>query len=157
MTLHRRKRRLSAMRALGCAALAILFLLGAPPLSTSIVKSARAQISDEIQQAGIPFHEALAPYGEWRHSSRWGDVWVPQINADWRPYTVGHWIYTDDWGWYWVAAERETEWGLVVYHYGRWLLDPDFGWIWAGRRETKSVLASKYQDQLRWQPMNVAD
>jgi len=36
-------------------------------------------------------------------------------------------IYTDDWGWYWVAGEPEAQWGWVVYHYGRWVLDPDLG------------------------------
>ena len=43
------------------------------------------------------FRIALEPFGAWRHSNRFGDVWVPVNRArDWRPYTVGHWIYTDD-------------------------------------------------------------
>ena len=46
---------------------------------------------------------------------------------DWAPYTRGRWVYTDDWGWYWVSEQREAEWGWVAYHYGRWLLDPQVG------------------------------
>ena len=52
------------------------------------------------------------------------------VPADWRPYTRGRWIYTDDWGWYWEAADEEAAWGWVAYHYGRWVLDHDLGWIW---------------------------
>ncbi len=39
-----------------------------------------------------------APYGE---------VWVPDgVPPDWRPYEYGHWVYTDDWGWYWVSDDQ---------------------------------------------------
>jgi len=77
------------------------------------------------------FRIALEPFGAWRHSNRFGDVWVPVNRArDWRPYTVGHWIYTDDFGWYWVADDQEADWGWITYHYGHWYLDREFGWIW---------------------------
>jgi hypothetical protein len=85
---------------------------------------AYAQLSDEFQQA-------LAPYGEWRQHPRWGDVWVPdQRPRGWRPYSVGHWVYTDDWGWYWISDDDEADWGWVTYHYGRWILERGFGWFW---------------------------
>src|SRR5262249_36184610 len=42
------------------------------------------------------FRTALAPYGRWQRHSRWGDVWVPSNRTrEWRPYTVGRWVYTD--------------------------------------------------------------
>ncbi len=85
---------------------------------------AYAQLSDEFQQA-------LTPYGEWRQHPRWGDVWVPdQRPRGWRPYSVGHWVYTDDWGWYWISDDDEADWGWVTYHYGRWILERGFGWFW---------------------------
>ena len=64
---------------------------------------------------------------------RWGEVWIPtQVEAGWRPYKVGHWNYTNEWGWFWISDE---DWGWVTYHYGRWVLDADLGWIWIPRKE----------------------
>jgi hypothetical protein len=84
---------------------------------------AYAQVSEEFQQA-------LAPYGEWRQHPRWGDVWVPdQRPRGWRPYSVGHWVYTDDWGWYWISDDDEADWGWVTYHYGRWISERG-SWFW---------------------------
>src|SRR5262249_2892295 len=75
-------------------------------------------------------HAVLDPYGAWRRSRRFGEVWIPaNLSRDWRPYTVGHWVYTDDYGWYWVADDQEADWGWITYHYGRWDLDPDEGWV----------------------------
>src|SRR5262249_53874942 len=77
------------------------------------------------------FHTALEPYGVWQHHRRWGEVWSPShVARDWQPYAVGHWVYSQDYGWYWAPDEQEAEWGLVTYHYGRWALDDQFGWIW---------------------------
>jgi hypothetical protein len=94
----------------------------------SIVTPAQAQASVSV---GADFRVALEPYGAWRHHRRFGNVWVPASRArDWRPYTVGHWVYTDDYGWYWVADDQEADWGWITYHYGRWYRDADFGWSW---------------------------
>jgi len=77
------------------------------------------------------FRAALEPYGRWQRHARWGEVWTPADRPrDWRPYTVGRWAYTDDWGWYWVSDEPEARWGWVAYHYGRWMFDDDLGWCW---------------------------
>src|ERR1700722_3190291 len=75
------------------------------------------------------FHDALAQYGYWGYSDRWGLVWQPgQVDADFRPYySRGHWVYTDDYGWYWAS---EYPWGDIAFHYGRWVNDPDDGWLW---------------------------
>ena len=77
------------------------------------------------------FRAALEPYGRWQRHARWGEVWTPADRPrDWRPYTVGRWAYTDDWGWYWVSDEPEAQWGWVAYHYGRWIFDDALGWCW---------------------------
>ena len=79
----------------------------------------------------VEFRTALQPYGRWERHSHWGQVWVPENRPrGWRPYTVGHWAYTDDWGWYWVSDQVEDDWGWIVYHYGHWAFDGDLGWIW---------------------------
>jgi hypothetical protein len=73
------------------------------------------------------FVDKLQPYGRWTTHARYGRVWIPaKIAHDWRPYTVGHWTYSDDYGWYWVSDES---WDLT-YHYGRWAFDPQSGWLW---------------------------
>jgi hypothetical protein len=71
------------------------------------------------------FHEQLSPYGRWVERDGYGEVWVPYVAAGWRPYTTGHWVYTDQ-GWAWVADES---WGWAPFHYGRWFY-ADGGWGW---------------------------
>jgi len=95
-----------------------------------IVMPAHAQATAGVS-VGADFRVALEPYGAWRHNRRFGDVWVPANRPrDWRPYTVGHWVYTDDYGWYWVTDDQEADWGWIAYHYGRWYRDADYGWFW---------------------------
>ena len=87
------------------------------------------------------FYGQLAPYGDWVEVPTYGWVWTPHgVASDWRPYTLGHWVYSDDDGWVWVADE---EWGWATYHYGRWYWDsgrwrwvPPWGCLpwWCGRR-----------------------
>jgi hypothetical protein len=77
--------------------------------------------------AGVEyFHDQLAPYGRWVEREGYGVVWLPQVDAGWRPYTSGHWVYTDQ-GWAWVADEP---WGWAAFHYGRWYYDSEIGWAW---------------------------
>jgi len=77
--------------------------------------------------AGVEyFHAQLSPYGQWVQREGYGAVWVPQVRAGWRPYTTGHWVYTDQ-GWAWVADEP---WGWAAFHYGRWYYDAEIGWAW---------------------------
>jgi hypothetical protein len=78
----------------------------------------------------VEFRAALDPYGSWHRHARWGEVWTPANRPrDWRPYTLGRWVYTDDWGWYWNSDEPEARWGWVAYHYGRWVFDDELGWM----------------------------
>jgi hypothetical protein len=116
---------------LGRAALLIGLAAGSLAVvgpSNLMVTPAHAQASVSV---GADFRVALEPYGAWHHHRRFGDVWVPANRArDWRPYTVGHWVYTDDYGWYWVTDDQEADWGWITYHYGRWHRDADYGWFW---------------------------
>src|SRR5262245_26913723 len=114
----------------GVLALSSAVLL-AVPLAAMAPTPALAQ---ERARASAEFRLALEPYGEFRSHPRWGEVWQPRVGRDWRPYTVGHWINSDDYGWYWVSDGSEADWGWVVFHYGRWVFDRDLGWIWVPGR-----------------------
>ncbi len=93
-------------------------------ISAATFSPAQAQVSAEFQAA-------LEAYGEWQPHPRFGEVWVPyDLPPDWRPYTYGRWVYTDDWGWYWVSDDEEADWGWVTFHYGRWAHDQRLGWFW---------------------------
>src|ERR1051326_3510495 len=107
------------------------------------------------QEMMVEFRETLGAYGRWVEHPRWGAVWVPDgMPGDWRPYRVGHWVYTDEWGWYWVAEE---EWGWIAYHYGRWVFDRDLGlgWVWVPGSEWSPAWVSwrRGEDAIGWAPM----
>ena len=111
--------------ALGLAA-CIVIAVGALTASVTIatLTPAHAQVSAEFQSA-------LEPYGSWQPHPRFGEVWVPyDLPSGWRPYTYGRWVYTEEWGWYWVSDEEEADWGWVAFHYGRWAHDQRLGWFW---------------------------
>ncbi len=113
------------MRAIVICALSATPML-ASPLMPSFSTAAVAQTVVSVE-----FRTALTPYGAWRTVPRWGEVWVPaRLERDWVPYTRGHWVYTDEYGWYWVSDEAEAEWGWVAYHYGRWVFIDAVGWAW---------------------------
>src|SRR5206468_4164502 len=69
----------------------------------------------------------LDEYGTWRSTPEYGEVWSPRVEAGWAPYTAGHWIWDDPWGWTWVDYEP---WGFAPFHYGRWVYASGF-WGWA--------------------------
>jgi hypothetical protein len=103
--------------------------VGMAPFAPSLITSpAHAQQRVEVRQE---FRVALEPHGRFERHARFGEVWRPaRVSRDWRPYTVGRWVYTDDWGWYWNADQSEEDWGWVVFHYGRWVDDREMGWVW---------------------------
>jgi hypothetical protein len=73
----------------------------------------------------------LSPYGTWVSLNPWGYVWCPRhMGYNWRPYTEGHWVWTD-YGWTWIS---DFEWGWIPFHYGRWGWDDDLGWYWVPDR-----------------------
>jgi Family of unknown function (DUF6600) len=74
------------------------------------------------------FYDELAPYGDWVYHPNHDYVWLPRsVAPDWRPFTVGNWIYTEEYGWYWQSYEP---FAWAVYHYGRWGFEPEYGWYW---------------------------
>lgn len=96
-------------------AAAALFVLSAPKKTTA------QEISFGL------FYNSLAPYGQWVNAGSYGMCWRPSgMPAYWRPYTAGHWVWSD-YGWTWVS---NYHWGWAPFHYGRWVLDPVYGWVW---------------------------
>jgi hypothetical protein len=74
------------------------------------------------------FYSSLAPHGEWIEVESGARVWRPfHIPHLWRPYLIGRWVWTDDYGWYWMSDEP---FGWITYHYGRWYYDDYYGWVW---------------------------
>lgn len=81
-----------------------------------------AQVSPEV------FQQQLQPYGQWEYDGAYGQVFYPEVAAGWRPYTYGHWAWTDA-GWLWVSDEP---FGWATFHYGRWWYNPyrhHWGWV----------------------------
>ena len=86
-------RRLTLAVLTGCA-IAVISL----PASIAV-----GSLTPAIAQVTEEFRIALEPYGSWRRHARYGDIWIPnRLPRDWRPYEYGHWVYTEEWGWYWV-------------------------------------------------------
>jgi len=78
-------------------------------------------------QSGF-FYSSLSPHGEWIEVESGCRVWRPfHTPHQWRPYLIGKWVWTDDYGWYWVSSEP---FGWITYHYGRWYYDDYYGWVW---------------------------
>jgi hypothetical protein len=68
----------------------------------------------------------LDAYGHWTYVPGYGDVWVPNQNADWAPYRDGRWVWEPYYGYTWVSYEP---WGWAPYHYGRWFVSGG-SWCW---------------------------
>ena len=99
------------------------------------------------------FYTKLEPHGEWRETSDYGYVWQPREaqSRDWRPYTNGHWVYSDA-GWTWVSEEP---FGWATYHYGRWTRLRNIGWVWVPGDEWAPAWVSwrKSDDYVGWAPL----
>ncbi|RUW75611.1 MULTISPECIES: DUF6600 domain-containing protein [unclassified Mesorhizobium] len=135
-----------ARRGLAASA-AVTLALGvtlAGPLAVPSYQAAHAAV------VSVTVRERLATYGGWRTSSRFGEVWVPSVRPEWRPYTEGRWVWTDE-GWYWESAEP---FGGIVFHYGRWAYDPEFGWVWIAGYEWAPawVVWRQGGDNIGWAP-----
>lgn len=74
----------------------------------------------------VDFYDVMGQYGNWVYASQFGRVWRPYVSYGWRPYTQGHWIYTQ-YGPTWVGYEP---WAWAAYHYGNWIFTPNYGWVW---------------------------
>ena len=124
---------LSKIKRLILASVSVSALLIATPVVVSFTAPAAAQTNIAVS---VEFQTALTPYGRWQSVPRWGEVWIPARTAsDWQPYTNGNWIYSEDYGWYWISSEEEAEWGWVAFHYGRWINTDAYGWAWVPGNE----------------------
>jgi hypothetical protein len=116
---------------ISAGALASIFAITAvtPANFPRLIGSAQAQAqAPGPSQEQIDFDAALEGYGHWVQHPQLGDVWIPDnVPQDWQPYRIGHWVYTDQWGWYWNSDE---DFGWITYHYGRWYPDRQLGWVW---------------------------
>ena len=98
------------------------------------------------------FYSSMSPYGEWIAVDHDVYAWRPlDVGPDWRPYTVGRWIWTAD-GWYWYSDEP---WGWAAYHYGRWYYDEFYGWVWIpGYEWAPAWVEWRYGgDYIGWAPL----
>ena len=97
------------------------------------------------------FYDRLSPHGSWTWTQ--GQyVWVPTgVDAGWRPYTRGRWVYTD-YGWTWASNEP---FGWATYHYGRWGFSNHIGWFWVpGNRWGPAWVSWRQSDDyLAWAPL----
>lgn len=95
-------------------------------------RSERSRSYEQVSR-DIPGCEDLDDYGRWSSIPAYGTVWTPTtVAVGWSPYSDGHWIWQDPWGWTWVASEP---WGWAPYHYGRWVYS-DMRWYWVPVRTT---------------------
>jgi hypothetical protein len=115
------------------------------------VSQAEAATSVSVEIGFNVFYDRLGSHGDWiTFHDRY--VWVPRVEASWRPYFNGHWVYTKTYGWYWVSDEP---FAWAVYHYGRWAFDREIGWYWVpGRRWAPAWVAwSHTDDEIAWAPL----
>ena len=115
-----------------CSVTAATIALIVPVPTSNIALYPSAQAKTNISISIGTFYDDLAPYGSWVYYQD-DYVFVPsRIHRHWRPYTMGHWVYTHEFGWLWVSDEP---FGWACYHYGRWGYSDEIGWFWLpGRR-----------------------
>jgi hypothetical protein len=91
------------------------------------VVSTTATRAQDVTVSYQTFYDELSPYGQWIYDPDYGNVWIPNEEADFRPYsTRGRWGMTE-YGNMWLS---DDPWGWAVYHYGRWTFNPYYGWVW---------------------------
>lgn len=98
------------------------------------------------------FYDQLSPYGQWIEDPQYGYVWMPEVSADFKPYsTNGYWVYTDE-GWAWNS---NYPWGWAAFHYGRWSFRDGYGWMWIPGNEWAPAWVSwRNSDQYYgWAPL----
>ncbi len=136
----------------GSAAVAALAVIGSTVLPAGFSPVAPAAAAVNVSISIGTFYDDLQPHGAWTRYD--GDyVFVPRgRRAGWRPYTEGHWVFTDLYGWMWVSDEP---FGWATYHYGRWGFGNDIGWYWIpGTRWAPAwVYWRRGSDYTAWAPL----
>ena len=125
-----------------------------PAMAESAATPTIAFTSDTENGSYSTFYRKLEPYGDWMEAGDYGYVFQPRQAAqsrDWRPYTNGHWVYTDA-GWTWISDEQ---FGWATYHYGRWIRLRSVGWVWVPGEQWAPAWVSwrKGNDFVGWAPL----
>jgi hypothetical protein len=133
--------------------LTVLFLLLAASFFLGEVNAdAQVSFSAGIEiRSGADFYDPLTPYGSWVEVGSHGRCWRPtHVETGWRPYSVGHWEWTDA-GWYWVSDEP---FAWACYHYGGWVFDQSYGWVWVPGTEWAPAWVTWREggDYIGWAP-----
>jgi hypothetical protein len=123
-------------------------------VAAPVARTTRGVSTDNATASYSTFYTKLEPQGAWRETAAYGYVWQPreaQESRTWRPYTNGHWVYTDV-GWTWVSEEP---FGWATYHYGRWTRLRNIGWVWVPGDEWAPAWVSwrKGDDYIGWAPL----
>lgn len=114
--------RLLAGAALAALCLPVASLSPAIPFGVTTVQAQSVSVSFQL------FFDQLEPHGVWARHARYNYVFCPTgVDASWRPYSHGRWLYVEDYGWY-FASDEPFAW--ATYHYGRWFADRELGWCW---------------------------
>jgi len=140
--------RISAYIAGGAVAALALF---SGPTSNSVLQFTPAAEAAASVSISV-FYDGLSNDGSWVNH-RGSYVFIPaNVKKGWRPYTDGHWVYTEDFGWTWVSNER---FGWATYHYGRWGYGDDIGWYWVpGTRWAPAWVSwRRSNDHVVWAPL----
>ena len=131
-------------------AVASLALFGgaAAPVGLPFTAPAEAAVNVSLSV----FYDGLADHGDW---VRYHDAYVfipADVGPDWKPYTIGHWVYADRYGWTWASEEP---FGWATYHYGRWGYSEDIGWYWVPGRKWAPAWVSwrRSRDYVVWAPL----
>ena len=141
------KSRLLAGVAIATLCLPVAALSPGLPLGSVAAQAQSASISFQL------FFDQLEPHGVWVRHARYNYVFCPTgIDADWRPYSHGRWLYIQDRGWY-FASDEPFAW--ATYHYGRWFADRDLGWCWVpGTKWAPAWVSWRRSDSIiGWAPL----
>ncbi len=104
----------------------VVTLVAALALLSGFSQPVRADSEDVAM-----FYDDLSQYGQWVEYEKYGPVWRPsQVQEDWRPYTNGRWVPTNDGN----VFESDEPWGWATYHYGNWMPTEGYGWVWVPGR-----------------------
>jgi hypothetical protein len=114
-----------------------------------------AETAEYLPEELRPYEGELERNGTWRSVGVEGFVWVPYVDAGWRPYSNGYWAWTP-YGWTWIPNEG---WGWAPSHYGRWGYSAATGWYWApGRRFSPGWVSWAVGDgYVAWSPLGRDD
>ena len=125
-----------------------------PTATVAPAAQTRSETAESETGSYATFYRKLDPYGDWIETGDYGFVFQPRPAAqsnDWRPYTNGHWVYTDA-GWTWISEEP---FGWATYHYGRWIRLRNVGWLWVPGEQWAPAWVSwrKGSDYVGWAPL----